>query len=120
MKAILDGFEYLLTNNNKSFVIGQGLWSPWYVGNSMSNLDKKFGQERIIDTPVSEGATQGSLVLLAKNASCHPRDGYALMQWIKWQIEAAKWKKYVRWRRQQRKHHNQNDYQPGGEQGALA
>ena len=41
--AILQAFEYLLENYENSFVIGQGLWSPWYVGNSMSNLDKKFG-----------------------------------------------------------------------------
>ena len=53
------GLNTFLTNDSQSFVIGQGLWSPWYVGNSMSNLDKKFGQERIIDTPVSEGATTG-------------------------------------------------------------
>ncbi len=26
------------------FAIGQGLWSPWYVGNSMTDLDKKFGR----------------------------------------------------------------------------
>ena len=36
---------------------------PWYVENSMSNLDKKFGQERIIDTPVSKVRLQGSLAL---------------------------------------------------------
>ena len=25
--------------------MGQGLWSPWYVGNSMLDLDKEFGRE---------------------------------------------------------------------------
>ena len=40
----------------EAFVMGQGLWSPWYVGNSMTNLDKEFGVERVIDTPVSESA----------------------------------------------------------------
>jgi len=44
------------------FVIGQGLWSPWYVGNSMTNLDKKFGVERVIDTPVSESACTGAAI----------------------------------------------------------
>ena len=52
--AIRAGFDYLLTNHPEVFVIGQGLWSPWYVGNSMTELDKKFGTDRIIDTPVSE------------------------------------------------------------------
>ena len=39
--AILSGFDYLLKNYPEVFVLGQGLWSPWYVGNTMKNLDKK-------------------------------------------------------------------------------
>ena len=61
-EAIREGFEYLLTTYPECFVIGQGLWSPWYVGNSMTDLDKKFGKERIIDTPVSESACTGAAV----------------------------------------------------------
>ena len=60
--AILAAFEYLLDNYPEVFVIGQGLWSPWYVGNSMTDLDKKYGEERIIDTPVSESACTGAAV----------------------------------------------------------
>ena len=41
-RAIRSGFHYLLTNYPEVFVIGQGLWSPWYVGNSMTNLDKEL------------------------------------------------------------------------------
>ena len=36
--AILDGYNYLLKNYPEVFVIGQGLWSPWYVGNTMKDL----------------------------------------------------------------------------------
>ena len=50
--AIREAFSYLLSKYPEVFVIGQGLWSPWYVGNSMTDLDKEFGVERIIDTPV--------------------------------------------------------------------
>ena len=60
--AILAAFEYLLDNYPEVFVIGQGLWSPWYVGNTMTGLDKKYGEERIIDTPVSESACTGAAV----------------------------------------------------------
>ena len=60
--AILSAFEYLLDNYPEVFVIGQGLWSPWYVGNSMTDLDKKYGVDRIIDTPVSESACTGAAV----------------------------------------------------------
>ena len=35
--AILSAFEYLLDRYPEVFVIGQGLWSPWYVGNSMTD-----------------------------------------------------------------------------------
>ena len=53
--GILEAFEYLLERYPEVFVIGQGLWSPWYVGNSMRDLDKKFGRERIIDYPGERG-----------------------------------------------------------------
>ena len=36
-------FEYLLETYPEVFVIGQGLWSPWYVGNSMTGLDRRHG-----------------------------------------------------------------------------
>ena len=52
-KAIHEAFTYLLENHDEFFVIGQGLWSPWYVGETMKDLDKKFGKSRVIDTPVS-------------------------------------------------------------------
>lgn len=60
--AMLSAFEYLLEKYPEVFIIGQGLWSPWYVGNSMTDLDKKFGVDRIIDTPVSEAACTGAAV----------------------------------------------------------
>ena len=53
------GFEYLLKNYSNVFAIGQGVWSPWYVGASMKDLDKNFGHGRVIDTPVSENAVTG-------------------------------------------------------------
>ena len=61
-EAILSGFEYVLDNYPECFVLGQGLWSPWYVGNTMKNLDQKYGKDRIIDTPVSESAVTGMAV----------------------------------------------------------
>ena len=61
-EAIRDGFDYLLGNYDEVFVIGQGVWSPWYVGNTMNNLEKKYGKERVIDTPTSESAITGLAV----------------------------------------------------------
>ena len=80
--AILAAFEYLLENYPEVFVIGQGLWSPWYVGNSMTDLDKKFGIQRVIDTPVSENAMTGAAIGAAAagvpSISVHPRMDFML------------------------------------------
>ena len=93
--AILSAFEYLLEKYPEVFVIGQGLWSPWYVGNSMTDLDKKFGKERIIDTPVSESACTGAAVGAAlagmKPIIVHPRMDFMLYAMDAIVNQAAKW-----------------------------
>jgi pyruvate dehydrogenase E1 component beta subunit len=93
--AIREAFSYLLKNYPEVFVIGQGLWSPWYVGNSMTDLDKEFGVERIIDTPVSESACTGAAVGAAlagmKPIMVHPRMDFMLYAMDAIVNEAAKW-----------------------------
>lgn len=93
--AILSAFEYLLENYQETFVIGQGLWSPWYVGNSMTDLDKKFGKNRVIDTPVSESATTGAAVGASiagmKPIVVHPRMDFMLYAMDAIVNHAAKW-----------------------------
>ena len=93
--AILSAFEYLLKNYKETFVIGQGLWSPWYVGNSMTDLDKKFGKNRVIDTPVSESATTGAAIGASlagmKPIVVHPRMDFMLYAMDAIVNHAAKW-----------------------------
>ena len=93
--AILDGYDFLLTNYPEVFVIGQGLWSPWYVGNTMKDLDKKFGEKRIIDTPVSEGAVTGAAIGASLNGMkpivVHPRMDFMLYAMDPIVNQAAKW-----------------------------
>jgi pyruvate dehydrogenase E1 component beta subunit len=94
--AILAGMEWLLKNREEVFVIGQGLWSPWYVGNSMTDLDKKFGVDRIVDTPVSEAAVTGLAVgaaLVGKRPIVvHPRMDFMLYATDSIVNQAAKWR----------------------------
>jgi len=82
-RAIRDAFEYLLTNKSEVFAIGQGLWSPWYVGNTMTGLEEQFGKARIIDTPVSELATTGAALGAAlcgyRPVVVHPRVDFMLL-----------------------------------------
>lgn len=93
--AIRDAFAYLLEKYPEVFVIGQGLWSPWYVGNSMTKLDQEFGIDRIIDTPVSESACTGAAVGAAlagmKPIVVHPRMDFMLYAMDSVVNEAAKW-----------------------------
>ena len=94
-EAIRDGFEYLLRNHEDVFVVGQGLWSPWYVGNSMTELEVRFGKERVIDTPVSEQATTGLGVGAAiagkRPIVVHPRMDFMLLAVDQMVTQAAKW-----------------------------
>jgi len=97
--AILAAFEYLLEKYPEVFIIGQGLWSPWYVGNSMTDLDRKFGVERVIDTPVSESACTGAAVGAAlagmKPIVVHPRMDFMLYAMDAIVNQAAKWSHMV-------------------------
>lgn len=93
--AILVGFKYLLENYPEVFVIGQGLWSPWYVGDTMTGLEKQFGAERVIDTPVSEAACTGAAVGASlagmKAIVVHPRMDFMLYAMDPIVNQAAKW-----------------------------
>lgn len=93
--AIRAAFEYLLERYPEVFVMGQGLWSPWYVGNTMTDLDQKFGAHRIIDTPVSElactGAGVGAALAGMKPIIVHPRIDFMLYAIDAVVNQAAKW-----------------------------
>ena len=85
-EAILEGFKYLLDNHEDVLILGQGLWSPWYVGNTMRDLDKLYGKKRIIDTPVSENAVTGAAIGASlcglKTIVVHPRMDFMLLSLI--------------------------------------
>jgi pyruvate dehydrogenase E1 component beta subunit len=77
------------------FCTGQGLWSPWYVGSSMVDLDKEFGRGRVIDSPVSElgttGAALGASLFGYRPIVIHPRIDFMLLATDQIVNQAAKW-----------------------------
>lgn len=93
--AILKAQEYLLKNYQEVFILGQGLWSPWYVGKTMTDLEKKFGKDRVIDTPVSESACTGvgigASLAGMKPIVVHPRMDFMLYAMDAIVNQAAKW-----------------------------
>jgi acetoin:2,6-dichlorophenolindophenol oxidoreductase subunit beta len=94
-EAIREGFVWLLANRPEFFVIGQGLWSPWYVGNSMLELEKEFGLDRVIDTPVSEaactGAALGAALAGRRPLVVHPRLDFLVLAADAIANQAANW-----------------------------
>mgnify|MGYP002629916205 CR=1 FL=1 len=95
-EAIRSGFEHLMANYSEVFCIGQGLWSPWYVGNTMTNLEAKFGKERVLDSPVSElgctGAAVGAALSGYRPIVIHPRVDFFLLAVDQLVNQAAKWR----------------------------
>ena len=93
--GIRDAFEYLLNQYDDCVVMGQGLWSPWYVGSSMNDLEHQFGKHRILDTPVSEngstGMALGAALTGSKAVVVHPRMDFMILATDQIVNQAAKW-----------------------------
>ena len=94
-EAIREALAQMLALDSRVFVIGQGVWSPWYVGTSMNNLDQEFGKDRIIDTPVSEngitGVAIGAALAGMRPIVVHPRMDFMLFAADQIVNEAANW-----------------------------
>jgi acetoin:2,6-dichlorophenolindophenol oxidoreductase subunit beta len=93
--SIFEAFDYLLETYPEVFIMGQGLWSPWYVGSTMKDLEKKYGKNRVIDTPVSEsactGAGVGASLCGMRPIIVHPRMDFMLYAIDAIVNQAAKW-----------------------------
>ena len=94
-QAIREAHAQLLAGDPRVFILGQGLWSPWYAGTSMHDLDKEFGRERIIDSPVAENATTGAAIGAAlagmRPIVFHPRMDFMLLAADPVINQAANW-----------------------------
>ena len=62
VQAINEALRQMLESDERVLLIGQGVTSPWYVGNTTTGLIERFGPGRIIDTPVSESGVTGVAV----------------------------------------------------------
>jgi len=93
--AINEALHQMMETNPEVFVIGQGVKSPWYVGNTARGLLERFGKERVIDTPVSENAVTGVAVGAAiagmRPVVVHPRMDFMMYAMDPIINEAANW-----------------------------
>lgn len=96
VEAIRQAIDDSLASEDKMLVLGQGLWSPFYVGRSMDELDSKYGRDRVIDTPVSENAVTGIALGVAISGGSalvvHPRMDFMILATDQIVNEAAKWR----------------------------
>jgi pyruvate dehydrogenase E1 component beta subunit len=93
--AINEAFHQMMAGDESVFLIGQGVKSPWYVGNTAQGLLERFGPQRVIDTPISENAVTGAAVGAAiagmKPIVMHPRTDFMLYAIDPIINEAANW-----------------------------
>jgi acetoin:2,6-dichlorophenolindophenol oxidoreductase subunit beta len=93
--AINEALHQMMAADPAVFLIGQGVKSPWYVGNTAQGLLERFGETRIIDTPVSENAMTGAAVGAAlagmRPVVVHPRMDFMFYAFDPIINEAANW-----------------------------
>lgn len=93
--AINEALKQIMAIDDNFFVLGQGVKSPWYVGNTCRDLINLYGEERVIDTPISENAMTGAAVGAAitgmKAIIMHPRIDFSLYAFDPIINQAANW-----------------------------
>jgi pyruvate dehydrogenase E1 component beta subunit len=93
--AINEALHQTMGADPSVFLIGQGVKSPWYVGNTCAGLLERFGGSRVIDTPVSENAMTGTAVGAAlagmRPVVVHPRVDFLVYGLDPLVNQAANW-----------------------------
>lgn len=94
--SINETLDYLLGTDKTVILMGQGVKSPWYVGSTCNGLVDKYGEERVLDTPVSEngitGAAVGAAIAGMKTIVVHPRMDFMLYAFDPIINQAANWR----------------------------
>ena len=93
--ALNEALKQMMGTDDSVFILGQGVKSPWYVGNTCKDLIMLYGEERVIDTPISEnamtGAAVGASIAGMKAIIMHPRTDFALYAFDPIINQAANW-----------------------------
>ena len=93
--AINEALHQLMETDDRVMLLGQGVKSPWYVGSTANGLLDRFGERRVIDTPVSENAMTGAAVGAGlagmRPVIVHPRVDFMLYAFDPIINQAANW-----------------------------
>lgn len=93
--ALNEALIQIMAVDDSVFILGQGIKSPWYVGNTCRDLIRLYGEGRVIDTPISEnamtGAAVGASLVGMKAIIMHPRIDFSLYAFDPIINQAANW-----------------------------
>lgn len=96
VEAILAAQTKILSDNEKSLVIGINVASPSAIFGSVRGLSQAFGSQRIIESPASENAMTGIALGLATSGHVpilvHQRMDFAILSFDMLINQVAKWK----------------------------
>src|SRR4030067_281047 len=93
--AIKEALELALTNDERVYVMGQGVDDPVGMFGITVDLQKKYGRDRVFDTPLSENALTGVAVGAAltgmRPVYMHNRPDFLLLAMDQIVNYASKW-----------------------------
>ncbi|HOX21916.1 MAG TPA: alpha-ketoacid dehydrogenase subunit beta [Elusimicrobiales bacterium] len=94
-QALLEAHEQLLEGDKSVIVLGEGVDDPGGVFGSTLHLHKKFGRERVYDTPIAEngltGVAIGAAIAGLRPIFVHMRTDFLPMCMDQLANHAAKW-----------------------------
>jgi pyruvate/2-oxoglutarate/acetoin dehydrogenase E1 component len=95
-QAIHEALDQLLAADERVFLMGQGIDSPWSFGTSTLGLMGKYGPERCFDPPTSENGTTGICIGAAMSGMrpiiMHPRMDFMYLAMDQIFNHAAPWR----------------------------
>ncbi len=93
--AIKEGLELAMTNDERVFVMGQGVDDPAGMFGITTGLQDKYGEARVFDTPLSEngltGVAIGAALAGMRPFYMHNRPDFLLLTMDQIVNHAAKW-----------------------------
>lgn len=93
--AIYETFDQLLSSDERIFIMGQGVDDPFGMFGTTLNLHKKYGSDRVFDTPLSEealtGVAIGAALIGMQPVYMHNRPDFLLLAMNQIVNHASKW-----------------------------
>lgn len=94
-QAIHETLDSILATNEKVFIMGQGVDDPFGMFGTTLNLHKKYGNQRVFDTPLSEegmtGIAVGAALAGMNPIYMHNRPDFLLLAMNQIVNHASKW-----------------------------